>query len=113
AQDLPLQGHHVGHQHFVDNIDRFYCCADTAEKLIISGGVFTFENRQRPEEATLANHCRRKLFPHGLILHLGRNWYGYRLPKHTISMCEQTRNRKSAVPIFSSDSDGNRLPNPI
>ena len=42
-QDLPLQGHHVGYEHLLDNIDRLYRCADTGEKLVIGGGVFALK----------------------------------------------------------------------
>ena len=34
AQDLPFQGHHIGYEHFIDDIDRVYGCADAAEKFV-------------------------------------------------------------------------------
>jgi hypothetical protein len=46
-----LQVHHVVYEHLIDNIDWLYSCADTAEQLVISGGVFAIENGRRPEEA--------------------------------------------------------------
>jgi hypothetical protein len=44
SQNLPLRPHHVGYKHFLDNIGRLYRGADTAEKLLISGGVFTLKD---------------------------------------------------------------------
>ena len=46
-KDLPLQGHHVGYQHLIDNIDRLYRRADTGEKLVIGGGVFALKEERR------------------------------------------------------------------
>jgi hypothetical protein len=51
-QDLPLQGHYVGYENLIDNIDRLYHRADTREKLVIGGGVFPRKQqwltKQRP-----------------------------------------------------------------
>jgi hypothetical protein len=58
AQDLPFQGHHVGHEDLINNIGWLYRCADTAEKLIVGSCIFSFENRWRPEEAMVADRCR-------------------------------------------------------
>jgi hypothetical protein len=42
-QDLPLQRNHIDYEHFIDNIDRLYRCADTGEKLVIGGGVLALK----------------------------------------------------------------------
>jgi len=55
AQDLDLQKYDIDYQHFIDNINRLYGCADTAVKLVIGGGVFAFEKRRRPKQAMLAD----------------------------------------------------------
>ena len=44
AQDLPFQGHHIFYEHLIDNIDWLYGCIHAAVKLVIGGGVFSFEN---------------------------------------------------------------------
>ena len=49
-QDLPLQGHYVGYEHLIDNIDRLYRCADTGEKLVIGGGIFALKERGRTKQ---------------------------------------------------------------
>ena len=49
-QDLPLQGHYVGYEHLIDNIDRLYRCADTREKLVIGGGIFALNERGRTKQ---------------------------------------------------------------
>ena len=45
------------YEHLVNHIDGLYRCADTAEKLIIGGGIFSFQNWWRPEETMLADRC--------------------------------------------------------
>ena len=49
-QDLPLQGHNIGYEHLIDNIDRLYRCADTREKLVIGGGVFALKEQGRTKQ---------------------------------------------------------------
>jgi hypothetical protein len=49
-QDLPLQGHYVGYEHVVDNVDRVYCCTDTGEKLVVGGGVLALRKQRRPKQ---------------------------------------------------------------
>ena len=46
-QDLPLQGHYVRYEYFIDNIYRLYGRADTGEKLVIRGGVFALKEERR------------------------------------------------------------------
>src|SRR5262249_16709552 len=49
SEDLPLQGHDVGDEHLIDNIDRLYRRADTTEKLVIGGGILALKEQRRAE----------------------------------------------------------------
>jgi hypothetical protein len=49
-QNLPFQVRHIGNEHFIDNVDRRYCCEEMGEKLVIGGGVFPLQKRRRTQQ---------------------------------------------------------------
>jgi hypothetical protein len=49
-QDVPFQGHYVGYENLIDNIDWLYRRADTREKLVIVGGVFALNEQRRTKQ---------------------------------------------------------------
>jgi hypothetical protein len=52
AQDIPFQGCNIRNEHLIENIDWLYCGVNTPDKLVIGGGIFSFQDQRRPEEAT-------------------------------------------------------------
>ena len=49
SQNFPLKTHDIIYEDPFDNVDGSYRRADVAEKLVISGGVFSLKNRRRSE----------------------------------------------------------------
>ena len=65
AQDIPFQGHHIGYEHFVDDIDRLYGCAEPPKPRVEAVRIVDMsESNSWTEFASLFRNTRQAFLEH-------------------------------------------------